>query len=625
MNLQYSPFDALGIDPAAHSRTTISRAYRKAKLHCHPDSRRKHAINPDRWPSMIHLEAAHAYLQRKLNDQNVVGQEVVEFYSDYPRTFFPTEVVGSPLVYQTLGSSISNFSQCDECHMVVRSTFLREHIQEEHPSWNCELCGNVSAPSLTGHYQDVHAEGFCHICFGLIPDSNKKEHMRREHSCYLCGKELGNQNLVQHIIYCHSLDPCIECEEEQSCKELKERLSSCHDTVLCPICKNYHFDVQLQAHLSLWHSWEPCPACQPDGPGWPDHVVQQHSWLECPFCRTLIMEDKLWSHISSESSHIFRRCDNCPESARAFVADVSHISEAHAIRRCVECRGSFAGPDLNRHMCEMHQWKQCHFCDRVEPLASYDEHVSMDHQFEDCPVCGESVESTRRNSHLVDVHSWKQCYYCDTVTEIEELRHHILQSHNQTEPCPVCSELQTVHGLSFHLREAHSWVTCPYCEETRPNVSLEQHIEEHRPKECTICHEKFPEPEMASHLRGGHSFKQCPFCPTLDSEEALRRHIWECHFNTVSSPNLPTMEAVTNEPARHSLEDSNVKECLHPDCGFTGSRSEVAQHRRVTHRRAGESSSVKEPQKTCPYQNCGYSCSRKNMWRHIRKRHRGER
>ncbi|KAK0615991.1 hypothetical protein B0T17DRAFT_362834 [Bombardia bombarda] len=636
MNPHYSPFDALGLDPGRQTRDTISQAYRKAKLHCHPDTRRRNAINPDRWPSMIHLDAAQAYLQRRLTDQDVVSQEVVELYSKFPRTFFPAEAVGSPLVYQALSSSISNFGQCDECHMVVASAFLQEHVQEEHvqeehvqeehPSSTCELCGNViSAPTPTAHCRDAHAEKVCHVCTALMADNDIEGHIRREHSCYLCGKQLGNETLQQHVIAGHSLDPCGECGKESSTKELAEHLDSCHDPVLCPICESWHFDVRLQAHLTLWHSWDPRRVCETESPGWPDHFVQRHAWLECPFCRTLIMEDKLWSHLSNESSHLFRRCNGCPESARAFVADVGHISAAHAIQRCVECLGRFAGPDLNRHLCEMHQWKKCPYCDRVEPLISYKEHVSMDHQFGNCPVCGESVESTTRNSHLVDVHSWRLCYYCDTVEEIEDLRQHILQSHNQTEPCPVCPGLQTVQGLSFHLREVHSWVKCPYCEEVRPAESLGQHADDHRPKECTICHEVYPEVGMASHLRDGHSFKQCPFCPTLESEDDLRRHIWERHFTTIQGPqSLPVMESDTNEVGRLASEDPDVRSCLYPSCTYTGSRSDIASHRRTSHRRAGESPSIKEPRVDCPHQGCSYRCSKSNMSRHLRNAHRRE-
>jgi len=113
-NPTYSLFDALGLDPAPHSRKAIIQAYKKATLHCHPDPRQKHKINPDRWPLIHHLDAARAYLERELNDQNVVNQGIVQLYSQYPRTFFPTEAVGSPLVYQPLGSSISDFSHCSK-------------------------------------------------------------------------------------------------------------------------------------------------------------------------------------------------------------------------------------------------------------------------------------------------------------------------------------------------------------------------------------------------------------------------------------------------------------------------------------------------------------------------------
>ena len=126
--------------------------------------------------------------------------------------------------------------------------------------------------------------------------------------------------------------------------------------------------------------------------------------------------------------------------------------------------------------------------------------------------------------------------------------------HNQTEHCPVCPELQTVQGLSFHLREAHSWATCPHCEELRPTELLEQHVEEHRPRVCTVCQGVYLEVDMSPDLHDGHSFRQCPFCATLEPEDVLRRHIQECHFPTEEeSPGLPTVEVETTEVGTNDL------------------------------------------------------------------------
>ncbi|KAH6630996.1 hypothetical protein B0J18DRAFT_117729 [Chaetomium sp. MPI-SDFR-AT-0129] len=50
--MDYSPFDALGLNFGEHSESVIRKAYRVASRHCHPDKRKFSPVSESWWPNI---------------------------------------------------------------------------------------------------------------------------------------------------------------------------------------------------------------------------------------------------------------------------------------------------------------------------------------------------------------------------------------------------------------------------------------------------------------------------------------------------------------------------------------------------------------------------------------------
>ncbi|KAK3943687.1 hypothetical protein QBC46DRAFT_376813 [Diplogelasinospora grovesii] len=119
--MEYSPFDALGLDPKIHTNNEIKSAFKRAALHCHPDCRQQHWMPLKQWPTMDHLTASLTYLL--FNDK----ANAVRLFSNYPRTFFPNYPSRDPRIYQPIPKRFRQFVSCPECGMVLRKDSQQQH------------------------------------------------------------------------------------------------------------------------------------------------------------------------------------------------------------------------------------------------------------------------------------------------------------------------------------------------------------------------------------------------------------------------------------------------------------------------------------------------------------------
>jgi hypothetical protein len=96
MHLNYSPFDALGLDFGSYTKGTIQSAWRKAMRHSHPDKRKEGQQHW--WPSVIHMLEARDFLLKGHN---------LEHYRFYPRLFSPDDEENKAIFKKgwTLGTS----------------------------------------------------------------------------------------------------------------------------------------------------------------------------------------------------------------------------------------------------------------------------------------------------------------------------------------------------------------------------------------------------------------------------------------------------------------------------------------------------------------------------------------
>ncbi len=209
--------------------------------------------------------------------------------------------------------------------------------------------------------------------------------------------------------------------------------------------------------------------------------------------------------------HSFQKCGQCPDT-EGDTAFNSHISEMHDSKVCPECRLSVVKTELDRHLVSKYSHKQN--CELVEPNQDVlEEYVDLDHRLRLCLVCQQPQPHDQLDAHLRTQHAWFKCLFCEEVDEEDNIRAHILMTHNATESCEECSELQTSDGLPYHLRERHSWERCLYCTEVFPpgSVRWQEHIDSHKPQECAHCHDFVPIDKLTEHIFGAHS-RYCPVC-----------------------------------------------------------------------------------------------------------------
>jgi len=203
-------------------------------------------------------------------------------------------------------------------------------LERETKVFMCEICSYKTnrKPTLRRHIRTVHFDvsGFkkCDQCKALIEEAKFKEHTCTRLTCEICGKEFGNQHLLNlHVKYNHEQKKeylaCETCGKLVLNNSMKDHVLLHHSNqkIPCPKCGiEIRSELGLRKHLKS-HNVEKtlCPICNKEVKNMKAHVLKLHTReedkkLQCTTCgKGFTCESSLKSH--EMSVHIKARPYKC--------------------------------------------------------------------------------------------------------------------------------------------------------------------------------------------------------------------------------------------------------------------------------------------------------------------------
>ena len=379
------------------------------------------------------------------------------------------------------------------------------HSIENHANANeyhkCKYCQykSLSKACVKKHFHLVHKKIVCYTCdkafansLSLEKHKNSQTHLEkraqkgRPQACYLCGLEVGNQDIKGHLVKEHPSEcsQCVVCGQlfgfsqelsahVRKCKidspmkifGEKQHLNNGLECRMCPfVAKSQDL---LLLHSSYVHSESPtsllsCSLCKA-GP-FPsksklNHHLLTHSDTQtrCQTCsalfRSLSVAQNHICSLLSRSKSSQNKCPHCGYTTSKTSALKSHLLVHQTRRQVLSCHlcSSFKcsrKSELNRHIGKMHQKSQERFkCDKNDCLYSttsrqhLTRHVQLVHKSSDgtlyhCQLCSYTsltMDNLRKHILKTTKHPGKSiynCSVCDFHCNLQvDFRSHLLKNH----------------------------------------------------------------------------------------------------------------------------------------------------------------------------------------------------
>ncbi|KAK3938291.1 hypothetical protein QBC46DRAFT_265732 [Diplogelasinospora grovesii] len=282
-----SPFSILGLRYGEYSRREISRAFKDASLHCHPDKLQQlpNPVIPTGYFTLIQ-EAAECL-------KGVPTQQFKEF-KGYPILFFPRvdnirqsdvyriprstrfsvcehgEVLPQPSSLSCGEPDCKNsiFRVCHACKTPIPLTKYDENLSAHTDL--CRLCGEVTAK---GHYNAKHPDTICPLC-GIVEVSDMHSHVKS-----------------------HAIKRCAKCQSSTTQGALVNHITGDHFD--CPLCGR-KCGSDFGDYLIEIHDLRPDIDCDGCFNGDLSHYQKSHQWILCPRCELHIAKGELWRHLEAK-------------------------------------------------------------------------------------------------------------------------------------------------------------------------------------------------------------------------------------------------------------------------------------------------------------------------------------
>ena len=464
---------------------------------------------------------------------------------------------------------------CEICNLEFPTPkLLTRHNRKNHDSGACHHCGhkNGTLTNLKVHIDNNHPDHgekkyFCQQCDkGFIFNVTLSHHMTWKHRenkiCDICGKELAQQNLQEHMLLQHNIRPKdttdVVCEmcgfSTPSKKKLHAHKHAVHEVTKhksCPHCDfKSPYRQKINIHLDRNHPemGEQQFFCETCGTGfiYKDTLTHHTTYL----CKTSK------SYKKSNQTYKPRKpadipCCYCEEIFKnSYIAKI-HYRNFHpnlpilfdsgiSKYSCSECEDFFfTEAELYRHNNMKHGKRK-----QTKPDKSF----AMQ-----CDYCDEIIHGTSRvKSHYKTWHPSKPiiaegypkypCIQCNEMFFIrDELDCHLHLDHGVKTEKNYCKKCKAPY------KDAHK---CPKDTKYTPKKSAQKYY-------CPQCEKSFvTKADMHSHVRAEHDKVldfECEQCgKKLASMKRLKSHILQSH-NQVTCELCHKKVATTTDLKKHKV------------------------------------------------------------------------
>ena len=455
-------------------------------------------------------------------------------------------------------------TKCDICILEFSSLkLLTVHNRDKHESGSCSYCGhkNGSLSNLKVHIDNNHPDHaekkcFCEQCGkGFIFNVSLSHHMTWKHRenkmCEICGKELTQQNLQEHMLLQHNIRP----------KDTTD--------VVCEICGfSTPSKKKLHAHKHAQHQLDKhknCPHCDFKSPYRQKiniHIDRNHPDLGgekqffCELCGTgFIYKDTLNHHAiylcknsksmkKKTNQYVAKKpleipCSYCTETFKHSYLAKIHYRNFHPTLpiifenglckySCGECDDFFFTElELVKHSKLKHEKKsqtvksqknlafKCDYCDEIfSGSKRIKSHYQNWHPHQ--PIIGEGYMKfncsecndfffiqDELDCHLNLDHGMKtEKNYCKRCKNPYKDSHkcprdfRYVQKKPEKVPCPQCNVLfSSITNMRSHVKSVHEKILdfeCDQCGKKLASMkTLKNHIlQSHNQVTCELCHKK---------------------------------------------------------------------------------------------------------------------------------------
>ncbi|KAI1318359.1 hypothetical protein F5Y16DRAFT_392056, partial [Xylariaceae sp. FL0255] len=160
---------------------------------------------------------------------------------------------------------------------------------------------------------------------------------------------------------------------------------------------------------------------------------------------------------------------------------------------------------LTDHLCSIHSWVKCGICKEPQPDVDGLENYIQNYLNRTCFECYAQIPGEKYPSYLRRDYGFKECPFYDNIYAVDSMRQYIIESHNQTERCPICpccfcNEAMSPDTLGKHIQQCHDHYDpkpCPGCQEIYPASTVHQNLR--IDKEPSTNHQAPPETDLIQH------------------------------------------------------------------------------------------------------------------------------